>query len=231
MRILGLIPARGGSKGVPKKNIKMLCGKPLIQYTIEAAIKSEAFADIFVSTEDLEIADISTQLGIRVPILRPSELAQDTTPTLPVIQHVLEYYKSLGISFDAVFLLQPTCPFRTAEQINDSIIAFQNQKVDSLISVLEVPQKYNPYLTYFQNEDKLLHPVVTYQSVRRQDIPVAYIREGSIYLFHVSTIENYGNIYGEAIGYYKISGQSVNIDSMEDFYQAERMIMDITLRG
>src|SRR6185437_13209048 len=110
MRILGIIPARGGSKGVPRKNIKLLAGKPLLAYTAEAALKVPSLSSVILSTDDPEIAETGKQLGLSVPFLRPSELAGDTTPTLPVVQHALNFLKTSGEEYDAVCLLQATNP-------------------------------------------------------------------------------------------------------------------------
>ncbi|MGH9901714.1 MAG: cytidylyltransferase domain-containing protein, partial [Pyrinomonadaceae bacterium] len=107
MRVLGLIPARGGSKGVPRKNIRALCGKPLLQYTAEAALSARSLARVILSTEDAEIADVGRRCGLEVPFVRPAELAEDTTPMLPVVQHALAQMEKDGESFDAVCLLQP----------------------------------------------------------------------------------------------------------------------------
>ena len=112
MRILGVIPARGGSKGVPGKNKKMLNNKPLIQYSIDAALQSGVITETVVTTDDEEIMEMSKEMGASVPFKRPAHLAEDATPTLPVIQHVISYYQEQGMEFDAVCLLQPTSPFR-----------------------------------------------------------------------------------------------------------------------
>lgn len=138
MKILGIIPARGGSKGIPRKNIKLLNGKPLIAYTIEAALASN-LDRVIVSTDCKEIAGISKEYGAEV-MMRPSHLAEDKTPTLPVLQDVI---LKLNEKFDAVMTLQPTSPLRTVEDINKSIEIFSSDKdADSLVSVLEVPHNY-----------------------------------------------------------------------------------------
>src|SRR5262245_13926725 len=121
MNVLGLIPARGGSKGVPRKNIKPLAGKPLLNYTAEAALSSQKLTRVILSTEDEEIAEVGRACGIEVPFLRPAELAQDTTPTLPVVQHALQFLEAMGSHFDAVCLLQPTNPFRRTVDIDNCI--------------------------------------------------------------------------------------------------------------
>ena len=143
MNVIGVIPARGGSKGVHRKNIKELAGKPLIQYTIDEAKKSDNINRVIVSTEDDEIAQISRDLGAEV-IMRPEELASDTAPTLPVIQHVVETLEKEGEKIDAVMLLQPTTPFRTVEDIDGAVELFKEKKPDSLVSVDSVPGHFSP---------------------------------------------------------------------------------------
>src|ERR1041384_5143897 len=110
MRVLGLIPARGGSKGVPRKNIRLLAGKPLLQYTAEAALSARKLARVILTTDDEEIAETGRQCGLEVPFLRPAELAQDDTPTLPVMQHVVDWLEKQGEAYEAICLLQPTNP-------------------------------------------------------------------------------------------------------------------------
>src|SRR5438477_7168262 len=121
MRVLGLIPARGGSKGVPGKNIRMLGGKPLLQYTAESALRSARLTKTILSTDDDRIAEVGRTCGLEVPFIRPAELAEDSTPTLPVIKHALEWMEDQGMRFDAVCLLQPTSPFRKSSDIDGCI--------------------------------------------------------------------------------------------------------------
>jgi len=223
---IAIIPARIGSKGVPKKNIKNLGGKPIIYYTINAAQLSNVFDDIFISTDSQEIVDTASQYNIKVPILRPKALASDKTPMLDVIQHVIEYYTSINKIPDRITLLQPTCPFRTAQDIIDATNVFLGDELDSLISVKIVPDQYNPnwvyktdsngILTLFSGDDQ---PIA-----RRQDLPATYIREGSIYIFKTTTVMNYNNIYGKKIGFYEIKRDTVNIDTPQDFIKAETLL-------
>src|SRR5262249_44411537 len=115
MRVLGLIPARGGSKGVPRKNLKLLCGQPLLLYTAREALASHKLSRVILSTEDPEIAAVGRQHGLEVPFMRPPELAEDSTPTLPVAQHAIRWMEQSGERFDALCLLQPTNPLRRTE--------------------------------------------------------------------------------------------------------------------
>lgn len=226
MKILGLIPARGGSKGVVGKNIKELGGKPLIAYTIEAARQSGVFTEIFVSTDSDNIAAVSKEYGVKVPFLRPAALALDTTPMLDVIRYTVEFYQKENVQFDAICLLQPTCPFRKPSHIKDAVLLFEQGKYDSLISVQEVPQKYNPHWVFVEKQSGELELFTKEKQpiARRQDLPNTFIREGSIYIFRQNTLDQYQNIYGNSIGYYLIKDETVNIDSMEDFTRAVELM-------
>jgi N-acylneuraminate cytidylyltransferase len=148
LRLLAIIPARGGSKGVPKKNSKLLGDKPLIAYSIEAALLCTQFDSVVVSTDDENIAKLSKQLGAEVPFIRPAELATDEAKSIDVVLHCIQYLEAQGKYFDAVCLLQPTSPFRKPAFIKQCINAFIKQKVDTLISVLPVPHEYNPHWVY-----------------------------------------------------------------------------------
>lgn len=217
MNILGIIPARGGSKGIPKKNIKDLKGKPLIAYTIEAALKSN-LTDVIVSTDCNEIAEISKKYNAKV-IMRPANLAEDKTPTLPVLQFVID---SFDKNYDAVMTLQPTSPLRTIEHINESIDLFINdENVDSLVSVTEVPHNYMP--------EKLMHFNGKYLTgnekvKRRQDIPIMYARNGAaIYITKVDKINEY--IFGgKILPYFMSKLNSFDIDDIEDWKIVERLV-------
>jgi len=148
MRVLGIIPARGRSKSVPRKNIKMLGGKPLLQYTIDAANEARGITKLILSSDDDEIIKIAKQLQLEVPFKRPLNLAEDSTPTLPVIQHALKFYQAQHINFDAVCLLQVTSPFKTGEFIDTAIDKFVKSGADALVSVQKVPDEYNPHWTF-----------------------------------------------------------------------------------
>ena len=219
-----MIPARGGSKGVPGKNKKLLSGKPLIQYSIEAALAATAVTTVLVSTDDEEIAAISRVAGAEVPFLRPVELALDTTPTLPAVIHALEFYKLQGVLYDAVCLLQPTSPLRGSGDIDNAINTFIAKQTDSLISVREVPHQFNPHWVLMEKNGTLCWSTGEKQPIsRRQDLPPAYYRDGSIYLTKTEVLYN-GSLYGNSISYIVSSGLHVNIDTLEDWDQAERIL-------
>lgn len=227
MKILALIPARGGSKGVPRKNIKLLNGKPLLQYTAEVALQSNLFKRVVLSTDDEEIAEIGKGLGLDVPFLRPDDLAKDKSPTLPVIQHALQFLKdTFNENYDAVCLLQVTTPFRTIDFIGNALKKFISSKSDSLISVQKVPHEYNPHWVYKEDINGNLK-IATGESViitRRQDLPNAYHRDGSLYITKVKTLLEENSLYGKSITYIESPREMyVNIDTLNDWDRAEKL--------
>jgi len=227
MRVLGIVPARGGSKGIPRKNIRLLCGKPLLQYTAEAALAAHSLARVILSTDDREIADVGEGCGLEVPFMRPAELAQDDTPTLVVVQHVVRLLEEQGDRFDVICILQPTSPLRTAEQIDDCVALLAESGADSVVTVLPVPAEYNPHWVYFKSEDGTLHITTGERNPipRRQDLPPAFHREGSVYLVRRDTLIECNSLYGErTIGYPIDPAASVNIDRPEDLARAERLL-------
>ena len=226
-KILGLIPARGGSKGVPKKNIKLLNGYPLIWYTHQAAINSKLLHRTIVSTEDSEIKSICLNFEMNVPFDRPKSLATDQTPTIDVILHALEKMESLGEFYDAVCLLQPTCPLRGPQLIDKAITKYFNTNGDSLISVRKVPSKYNPHWVFEPNDERLLKIATGENEIisRRQDLPDAYIRDGAIYITSTKVIKEQRSLYGESISYFEHNyNNHINIDTVEDWEKAEQLI-------
>ena len=230
MNIIALIPARGGSKEVPRKNIRKLVGKPLIQYTIDEAKKTNKINKIFVSTEDEEIAKISKDLGAEI-IKRPEELASDTAPTLPVIQHAITEIEKNNEKIDAIVLLQTVTPFRTFKDIDKAIDLFIEKNPDSLVSVDSVPKHFNPFWQIeieSDNEIKLF--MEKYDSniknfkTRRQDLSKTYYRNGAIYITKRDILIKDG-IYGKnSIAFIMNKKKFINIDTMKDFEKAESII-------
>lgn len=229
MRILAIIPVRGGSKGVPGKNIKLLNGKPLLAYTSEIALQSKQLTEVIVSTEDELIREVAKNLGIKVPFVRPMTLAQDNTPTLDVIIHALEWYKNQNIFFDAVCLLQVTSPFRTVAFLDEAIEKFMKKDTDSLVSVQKVPHEYNPHWTFEENEQGNLKIATGETEIisRRQELPTAYHRDGSIYLTKTRVLLNEHSLYGKSTAFIESDSESyVNIDTLQDWEKAEEMIQN-----
>lgn len=232
MRVLGIIPARGGSKGIPKKNIKILGDKPLIAYTLEAVKKSRLVTEFVVSTEDEQIKEVVLKLGFKSSIDRPKALASDKSPTIDTVIHVLEFFKLKGIEFDAVCLLQVTNPFRTFEFIDKAIEKFKQSKTDSLVSVLKVPHEFNPHWVFEENSSGNIEISTGEQEIisRRQDLPTAFYRDGSIYITKTSVILNKKSLYGNTISYIESDiTRHVNIDTMEDWKKAEELLFKLEL--
>lgn len=221
MKILGFIPARGGSKGLPNKNKKIMLGKPLISHTIETALLSN-LDEIVVSSDDDEILDIARQYNIKV-IKRPDNLAGDLAPTLPVMQHAVN---AVSEDFDAVMTLQATSPLRTVKHINDAILLFSNDmEADSLVSVTKVPHKFaetslmlmgDKYVTQ-KDKDSLL--------LRRQEKPIYWARNGAvIYITRINKVKDY--IFGGNIIPYEMNKiDSIDIDDIEDWQMAEAIML------
>lgn len=227
MRILGLIPARGGSKGVPRKNIRLLNGKPLLAYTAESALQAKTLTRVILSTEDEKIAEIGKSCGLEAPFMRPAELAQDTTPSLAVVRHALLTLKESGEDFDAVCLLQPTNPLRRTEDIDACIGLFIESNADSVISVLPVPHEYNPKWVFWQNGDGKMSLSTGDTEIipRRQDLPPAFHRDGSVYVTRSEIVINRRSLYGEKILGYEMPPEfSANIDTEEDWKAVEEKI-------
>lgn len=229
LRILGIIPARGGSKGVPRKNIKLLGSKPLIAYSIQSSLESRELQEICVSTEDAEIAKISQQYGAKVPFIRPAYLATDSSPSIDTVIHAVQFYQKQGQIFDALCLLQATCPFRTAGDIQQSILTFKKSGADSLISVRKVPHEYNPHWTFKENKNGFLRIATGEKSIipRRQELPPAYHRDGSIYIVKTKILLEQKSLYGEKIAFHVSQNPiHINIDTMQDWEKAEKLLQD-----
>jgi len=224
MKILGLIPARGGSKGVPGKNIKLLLGKPLIAYTVEQVKISSKIDRLILSTDDNAIADVAKSIGLEVPFMRPDELANDTAGSLSVVQHALDFVESQGEKYDAVCLLQVTSPYRPDGCIDEAITLFEKTRPDSLVSVRKVPDEFNPHWTFEIGNDNRLNIATGEDKIipRRQELPSAYHRDGAIYITSVDSIRNKGSLLGDDIVAFPIdSPQLINIDTMVDWNEAE----------
>lgn len=227
MKVLGIIPARGGSKGVPRKNIKLLGGKPLIVHTIDAAQKSGVFDRVIISTDDLEIAEISRAHGGEVPFMRPPELALDTTPSLPVLIHAIQELRKTGYEPDLVAILQPTTPLRTPEHLREAFSVFKKYSPDSVVSMKEVPGHYSPHWQFKVSDDARAEIFTgePFENIikRRQDLPKTYTRNGAVYLCKADLLyEDPPSFYGKDVRAFVMDEESsVNIDSPQDFDLAE----------
>lgn len=219
MKILGLIPARGGSKGIPRKNIKPIAGKPLIAWTIEAALKSSQLSTVVVSTEDSEIGEVARLYGALTPFVRPSKLAQDDTPGIDPVLHAL----SAMPEFDAVVLLQPTSPLRTSADIDDFVSFALNKNASCVMSVTEADK--HPYWMY-SLEEGVLRPVVAVREyTRRQDLPPVYAANGALYFARSGWLkQNRTFISPETMGFVMPRERSLDIDTIVDWKLAEMLL-------
>lgn len=226
--ILGVITARGGSKGIPGKNIKPLLGKPLIWYTIEAAQKAGVFNRLIISTDDEKIAEVAKSYGCEVPFIRPKELAEDATPHLPVLQHAVQFLKKKENSEpDYVMILQPTSPLRQPFHIKEAVDLISKERADSLVSVSLVPKHFHPNWQFVKDANNRLK-IFTGEKVknitrRRQDLSDTYFKNGVIFLFKTELLfANAPSIYGDdVLAYVMDEKYNVNIDSPEEWDLAE----------
>jgi len=229
VKILALIPARGGSKGIPGKNIKEFCGKPLIAWSIEAAKQCDLMLRVVVSTDDDKIAKIAKKFGAEVPFKRPAELAEDSTPTLPVMVHAVKYFREKENYLpEYILLLEPTSPGRQTKHIKEAIELALKTGADSVVSVIEAPTRFSPYWQFRVGDNQRLE-IATGGSInniitRRQNLPKTYMRDGVIYLFKTELLfKPKPSIYGaDARAYIMDSAYSMDIDTLEDWSEAER---------
>jgi len=226
MLVLGLIPARGGSKGVPGKNVRPLAGHTLLEYTARAARESGVLDRVILSTDSLEIADAGRRAGLEVPFMRPAALAADDTPMMAVIQHALAETARHGWSPDIVVLLQPTSPLRRPDHIRDAVNLLRESSADSVVTVVEVPRHLSPDYVMRIDEGRLKPFLPDGAGItRRQDARPAYSRDGTVYAVRRSTIEKFGGIYGDDCRPLLIdASDSLSIDSPADWEQAERLL-------
>ena len=224
MKILVIIPARGGSKGIPHKNIKPLNGKPLIHYTIDEARQIVNDEDICVSTDDSEIIKCVEDYGLNVPFVRPEKLATDTAGTYEVLLHAISFYEKQGRHYDAVLLLQNTSPFRKAEQIKEALSLYNNN-VDMVVSVKECAA--NPYYCVFEEDNNgYLHVCKGEGNIfRRQDAPKVYEYNGAIYIMNAEKLKT-TNMHKmqKRVKYVMDDLSSFDLDTMWDWQMAEMMI-------
>lgn len=220
---LVVIPARGGSKGIPGKNSKPLSGKPLIHYTIEVAAELFPLERIFVSTDDVKIQELSKELGLNVPQLRPAHLATDTSSSREVLLDILEQKKQKGEKIDTLILLQPTSPFRIADDIVQAVQLY-DENLDMVVSVKET--KTNPYFNLFEeNLEGFLEKSKTGNFTSRQEVPVAYEFNGAVYIINTkSLIDKEIGSFKKIKKYIMPKERSIDLDEPLDWDIAEMML-------
>jgi len=229
-KTLGLIPARGGSQGIRKKNIAPLAGVPLITYTIDAALGSRLLTDFIVSTDDREIADVAAAAGAKVPFMRPSRLSGDSATAQETALHGLDTY-SAGKTFDYLLLLQPTAPLRTAADIDGAIRLALRHEAASVVSFTR-EETHHPYYMYFVEEAggegaaPRMIPAFEYKvGTPRQDFPPAAYRNGAIYLTEIEYLRRKGSFVSEdVVPYFMPQSRSVNIDTEQDLLYSEFLL-------
>lgn len=214
-KILAIIPARGGSKGVPRKNIRALCGKPLIAWTIEEMKKSKYIDHSIVSTEDDEIKKVAESFGGNVPFMRPQELARDDTPGIEPVLHAIDKLPD----YDYVILLQVTSPLRTVEDIDGAIELCINRQAKSCVSITET--EHSPYWMYSLGDNDVMMPLLKIsadKSYRRQILPKVYRLNGAVYVAEYDFLKkNCALVSAETLGYVMPQERSLDIDTILDF--------------
>jgi CMP-N-acetylneuraminic acid synthetase len=230
--VLALVPARGGSKGIPDKNIRPLGGQTLLHYAAQAAQASGVVDRTVLTTDSERVAAEGRRAGIEVPFMRPVSLAQDDTPMLPVIEHAVNALTEGGWEPEIVVLLQPTSPLRTGLHIRTAVQALRDTRADSVVTVVELPRHLSPDYVMRIDQERLVPflPEGT-RITRRQDTRPAFIRDGTAYVFWTRTLREKRSIYGEHCHPLVIPAhESITIDTPDDWDAAERKLVDAARR-
>jgi len=229
-RIIAIIPARGGSKGLPGKNIKPLLGKPLIAWTIEQAKKSKYIDKLIVSTDYPEIAEISKTYGAEVPFLRPAEYASDDAPVVRAVFHALNWFENKGEFFDTIVLLETTSPLRRENDIDNAIelLLGNMERADAVVGAAKIESDtHHPYGSVKKIEKGYLGPFIENQKffAQRHDLPVAYSIYGGMYLTKIEALKKYNSFYPEkTLPYFVERWQMYEIDDIYDFLCVEAIL-------
>ena len=226
MEVLALIPARGGSKGIPDKNIRPIAGRTLIELAARAAAASGVVTRTILSTDSERIGEEGRRVGVEVPFLRPASLAADDTPMLPVIQHALGFLEEQGWRADIVVLLQPTSPLRRPAHVRGAVERLQESGADSVVTVVELPRHLSPdYVMRLDNGFLVPFLPEGARVTRRQDARPAFVRDGTAYVFWRRTVEETASIYGRrSMPLLVPARESLTIDTPEDWAEAERRL-------
>lgn len=223
---MALIPARGGSKGLPGKNIRLLLGKPLISWSIEQALGSRYIDKVVVSTDSAKISAIARRYGAEVPFMRPKKLASDNAKSMDVILHAINFYESQDYIFDIVVLLEPTSPLREIKDIDKAIeILMANQKAESIVGVAKLESAHPAFLVKLKKG--FLEPYLNkaYKVFRRQEVGKLYFFEGSLYIAYVESLKNKKTFYhNKTLGYIVPKWKSFEMDDYTDLIIIEAIL-------
>jgi CMP-N,N'-diacetyllegionaminic acid synthase len=229
-KILAIIPARGGSKGLPGKNIKLLSGKPLIGWTIEQARKSQYIDEVFVSTDSIEIAKVSEEFGVKVPWLRPEHLASDGATSMDVISHVISQYEAEGLFFDFIILLEPTSPLRKENDIDLAIgLLYENETADGIISLGEVHMEHPAIVKKINSSGRIVPYIEDVKKIsQRQQADKSYFPYGVIYMIRTEVFKRDRSLYtNNIIPYFIDRWQNYEVDDIYDFIAIESIFNKI----
>jgi CMP-N-acetylneuraminic acid synthetase len=224
--VLGIVPARSGSRGIPGKNIRELAGHPLLEYTVRAAAESGLIDRLILSTDSDQIAEVGRSLGLEVPFLRPSALARDDSPMVPVLEHAVAWLEHAGWRPEVVVLLQPTAPLRRGYHIVDAVRLLRSTGCDAVASVVEVPRHYSPDYV-MRIADGKLEPFLVdgARPTRRQDARPAYSRDGTVYAVWRDVLVEMHSLYGQDCRPLLLRREeSLNLDTLDDWADAEQRL-------
>lgn len=232
LSVIAIIPARGGSKGLPGKNIRPILGKPLIGWSIEQALASRYIDEVVVSTDCPEIIEISRKFGANVPFKRPAKLAGDNSTTIDVLIHCLDWFEENNKSFDILVLLEPTSPIREVSDIDNSLTILISKELGSVVSVSKT-EGQNPAFCFKKNDDSKMSPLLESQptNLRRQDIEPVYFLDGTIYSSFTSSLRNQKSFYHDCtFGFEVPKWKSLEIDDIIDFSMVESVMRHMNFK-
>lgn len=225
-KVLAVIPARGGSKGLRGKNLRPLLGKPLLHWSVAHALNAPSVTTVAVSTDDPEIADSAKHAGAEIPFLRPEELSHDSASSIDVLLHCLDWYESTGKSFDAVVMVEPTSPLREVSDIEEGLAALLSRGSGSVVSVCESEGEH-PSFSYRKSPDSRIAPYTGVQptNLRRQDIEPIYFLDGTFYASFVDALRTHKSFYHEETFSIEVpKWKSLEIDDIYDFAMVEAVM-------
>ena len=223
LKVLAVVPARGGSKGLPGKNLRSLCGRPLIQWTIDTALACKEIDAVVVSTDDEQIAAVAAAAGAEVPFVRPKELSGDTASSIDVVIHALDYLESTGRVFDIVVMLEPTSPLREVVDIQAALKRMEETGAVAIVSVC-LAESTHPVFMFRRNEQGRLVPYLSVapNGIRRQEIEPMFYLDGTLYASTVEAIRERRAFYHEdTLAYEVAKWKALEIDDIEDFQMVE----------